>query len=196
MGDQPYIGEISIFAGNFAPVGWVFCDGSLLPITQYSALFALIGTMYGGNGQTNFAVPDLRGRSVLGAGSGPGLTPRNIGQNGGVEKVGLGVNELPAHNHTAQSTVSGSVTGQLKCVMEPGTAPNPKGCYIANHENAFLKNGTVDTMNANAVSINTSGLGVSTTIVNTGNSGQHENMHPFLAINYIIAYAGIFPTRP
>jgi microcystin-dependent protein len=196
MGADPYIGEISIFAGNFNPLGWAFCQGQLLQISQYSALYALLGNMYGGDGRTNFALPDLRGRSVVGYGSGaPGRTARNFADYGGVETVILSTSQIPAHNHTAISTVSGSITGKLKCVSANGTASNPQGGLIAAHANAFLRSGTTSDMNANALAVDSSTLGIATTIQNAGNNGQHENMHPWLTLGYIIALEGIFPPR-
>src|SRR5512135_3630836 len=103
---SPYIGEIRLFGGNFAPVGWAFCDGALVPISENDALFNLIGTTYGGDGQLTFALPDLRGRLPMHMGTGPGLSPRTIGEQGGVETVTLTANQIPAHSHVPLS-VSG-----------------------------------------------------------------------------------------
>lgn len=189
---EPYLGEIAIFAGDFAPVGWFPCDGRLLPIAQYQPLYAILGITYGGDGRTNFALPDLRGRSALGSGTGSGLTQRTIGQNGGQEKVGLGINELPTHNHSAQSAAGG--TGQLNCVQDAGSAPNPTGAYIAAHA-AFRKSGTMVKMKSDAVAFTASNLTINTTVANAGTNVQHENMHPYLGVNYLIAFQGIFPSR-
>ena len=175
MGDQPYVGEIAMFAGNYAPVGWMFCDGSELPIRDYQALFSLLSTTYGGNGTTTFKLPDLRGRLPMGFGSAPGLTPRQIGASGGAEKVALGPNEMPVHNHPAK----------LNALQDAGQLETAKKGYIASHANAFQKNGTVIQMSDGSV-----------TVDNAGSGAQHENMPPFLAINYIIAYDGIYPPRP
>lgn len=110
-GDQPYIGEIQIFAGNFAPLGWAFCNGQLLSIAEYSTLFTLIGTTYGGDGQTTFALPDLRGRIPIHMGQGPGLSNRTIGEMSGMESVTLNINQMPAHSHLmATGTVRGTGT--------------------------------------------------------------------------------------
>ncbi len=123
---EPYIGQIQAFGFNFAPVGWAQCNGQLLPIAQYQALFSLLGTTYGGDGQTTFALPDLRGRSIVHYGSGPGLSPVQLGQNGGHETVTLTINQLPSHNHAvsvAVNTGNGEESDSTK--------------YIASHASAF-----------------------------------------------------------
>lgn len=193
MGMDPYIAEIELFAGNYPPTGWFFCDGRELQIAQYQALFAVIGTRFGGNGTTNFKIPDLRGRAPIGFGQGTGLTSRDLGATGGAEKVSLGANEMPVHNHTAQTTMGGNVTARINAVSESGTSPSPSGTYIANSQNSFLKNGTVVQMNGGAVTVDASGLTAATSVGNAGVGGPHENMPPFLAINFIIAWQGIFP---
>ncbi len=195
MGSDPYIGEISIFAGNFAPTGWAMCDGRVLPIVQYQALYSLIGTSYGGDGVNNFALPDLRGRSALGMGAGQSLSPRSLAQKGGQEKVGLGQNELPSHSHSAQSAVSGTVTGKLSGVSEAGSASVTKGAFIASHANAFVRSGTAVEMNGGSIAIDSSSLQVATTVAAAGNGASHENMHPYIVLNYIIALEGIYPPR-
>jgi len=101
---QPYVGEIRMFAGNFNPSGWAFCNGQLLPISQNTALFSLLGTQYGGNGQTTFALPDLRGRAPIGFNQGPGLSPYQLGENGGTESVTLNTGQMPAHQHQQPAT--------------------------------------------------------------------------------------------
>jgi microcystin-dependent protein len=195
MGDQAYIGEVSIFAGTYAPHNWAFCDGQLLAIANYQALYAIVGTYYGGDGRSTLGLPDLRGRSVVGAGLGPGRTPRQIGEFGGNEGEPLTTANLATHTHPAETTVAGTMSGKLKCVTENGTAPVPSGAYIAAHENAFLRNGTVADMNPGAVEVDTSALSATTTVQNAGNGQPHENMHPWQAINYIICFNGIFPPR-
>ncbi len=156
----PYVGEISIFAGNFAPVGWALCHGQLLQISEYDALFSLIGTIYGGDGQSTFALPDLRGRIPIHQGTGPGLPARIIGETGGTETVTLTANHLPAHSH---SMVTGVVRGT-------GT------------QGAGLTSGTE--------------LGTLTapTSTNTGGGASHQNMPPFLGLNFIISLEGIYPS--
>lgn len=169
---EPFIGEIRLFAGNFAPRGWALCNGQLLPISQYTALFAILGTTYGGDGRVTFALPDLRGRAPIHAGQGPGLSNRRLGQRGGQEDVTLAVEELPPHSHqavgsanrTSSTTPAGSVwgsTGRTRLYAAPGAPANMSPAAIAN----------------------------------TGAGMSHENMPPYLVINYIIALQGLFPPR-
>ena len=169
MPDQ-YIGEIRCFGFNFAPQGWATCDGSLVAIAQNTALFSLLGTMYGGNGQTNFALPDLRGRTSVGSGQGPGLSPYDQGQLGGQEQVTLTTQQLAAHNHP----VAGSSSA---------TSKNPTGAVPALTEGGSSYGTTQDL----AMSGTMTGL--------TGNSQPHENRQPYLALNWCIAVEGIFPSR-
>lgn len=140
-------------------------------------------------------VPDLRGRSVVEAGAGPGRTPRQIGQYGGYEGVTLTTAHMASHTHTAETTVAGTMSGQLKCVIENGTAPVPSGAYIAAHENAFLRRGTIANMNADAIEVNTSALSATTTVQNAGSGQAHQNMHPWQSLHYIMCLEGIFPSR-
>jgi microcystin-dependent protein len=167
---QPYIGQIKIFAGNFAPQGWVFCDGRLLSISENDALFALIGTTYGGDGQTTFGVPDLRGRIPLNQGTGPGLSTYVIGQMMGSETVTLLPTQLPSHTHVASA--NGAVA----------TSP-PNGATWAN--NSQLAYGS----SASLQSMNPSSLMVS------GGSQPHNNIMPYLTINFILSLFGIFPPQ-
>lgn len=174
-----YIGEIRLFAGNFAPVNWALCYGQLLPITQNTALFSILGTQYGGDGKTNFALPDLRGRVPIHQGQGPGLTDRVVGEEGGSEYVTLLVTEMPGHNHTPQgvaatgvdSTPSGGVWGQ---------PPSPGRGHPA--PPLYIQAAPDQAMSPNA-------LGVA------GNSMPHNNMQPYVAMNYIICLNGMFPPR-
>ncbi len=167
----PYVGEIRMFAGNFAPAGWAFCDGSLLPISEYETLFQLIGTTYGGDGQETYAMPDLRGRLPVHMGQGPGVGNNyEIGQTGGSESVTLTNNQIPSHNHLL--LVSGTAA----------SASSPQGNVLANATaNMYLRDNPSDTMNA--ASIN-----------NTGGSQPHENMMPYLCVSFIISLYGIFPS--
>jgi microcystin-dependent protein len=173
-GSDPYIGEIAIFCGNFAPYGWALCDGRLLPISDYSALFQLIGTTYGGDGEFTFAVPDLRGRAPMHTGTGTGLSNRQIGEQGGTETVTLTTQQIPYHSH------------QLGVSTAPGTTASPQGAVPADAGNGSAQY-TPNTVNLltqpNQV------LGV------VGGSEPHENMQPFLAVNYIIALSGVFPSQ-
>lgn len=168
---DPFIGNIRIFAGNFAPRGHAFCAGQLLPISQYDALFALIGTIYGGDGQTTFALPDLRGRAPMHFGQGPGLPNYVIGQAFGSETVTLTSAQLPAHTHS------------LGASSAPGSGAGPAGAVWAQSsagQNYAASAGTP--MNAGLVSV-------------AGGNQPHENMPPSLAVNFIIALEGIFPPR-
>ena len=165
---SPYIGEIRLFPGNFAPQGWAFCDGSLLSIAANTALFQLIGTTYGGDGQSTFALPDLRSRTPIHQGQGS-----IVGQLSGTETVTLTVAQVPAHSHVAQAAANAS--------GNPDDSP----------ANNFWSGWTGGQFSAQApsVSMNAAALGAA------GGSQPHDNMVPFLAINFIIALQGIFPTQ-
>jgi microcystin-dependent protein len=172
---DPFLGEIALVAFNFAPSGWAFCNGQILPIAQNTALFSLLGTMYGGNGTTTFALPDLRSRVPLHSGQGTGLSPYTQGETGGVESVTLQSTQMPAHTHsyTPQATTAG------------GSAASPAGALWA-------QSGTGDTIYQKGSS-NTAMA--PQTLGNTGGSQPHENRQPYLALNYVIALQGIFPSR-
>ena len=173
---SPFIGQITMFAGNFAPRGWAFCQGQLLSIAQNTALFSILGTTYGGNGQTTFALPDFRGRVPIQQGQGPGLSPYSLGEQGGTEAVTLLQTQMPAHVHTAQSSLNASTLAASDTV--------PTGNYLAS-DNQYV-NSTNAVMNAGAVVV---------TIGIAGGNQPHENRPPYLAINFIIALQGIFPSR-
>ena len=164
---QPYVGEIRMFAGNFAPAGWMFCEGQLLPISEYETLFNLIGTTYGGDGQSTFALPDLRGRVPIHQGNG-----FTLAENGGVETVTLTVSQIPSHNHAALANTSGSGTSPLNSLW----AGNPD---FAQWIDAGSINGQ---MNAG-------------TIGSTGGSQPHNNFIPYLCVDFIISLFGIFPSQ-
>lgn len=178
---EPFLGEIRMVGFAFAPVGWELCAGQTLAISQYTALFALLGTSYGGNGQTTFALPDLRGRVPINQGQSPGLSNYAIGQNGGAEVVTLVTQQLPAHNHTVsvsnQPGVQSDPTNNILAIVnEPTTRPpTPYPTYSA----------------ASAATGNLA----PTALGNTGNGQGHENVQPFLTVNFIIATQGIFPSR-
>ena len=170
---EPFIGEIKIFAGNFAPRGWALCDGQLLAISQNDALFSLLGTIYGGDGRTTFALPDMRGRLPIHQGTGTGLSERRIGSKGGAERVTLSANELATHNHA----------------MNPGGAANadfPGGHFPANtgSENSYSLRGALDV-----------DMGVSTDAAGSAGPQSHNNIMPYLSVNYIIALTGTYPSR-
>jgi microcystin-dependent protein len=173
---EPFVAEIRIFAGNFAPRSWAFCDGQLLPVSQNTALFSLIGTTYGGDGRSTTALPNLQGRAPMHPGRGPGLTSRRLGQRGGVEMVTLTEAQMPNHTHTMAGSRSRT---NLQ-------APGPDrslGVTLATG-NAYQS----DT-SSSIVSLNSSAL------TNTGGSQAHNNMQPFIAMNYIIALQGLYPSR-
>ncbi|WP_426335718.1 phage tail protein [Pseudoduganella sp. R-31] len=176
-----FIGEIRLFAGNFPPLGWAFCDGSLLSIAQNTALFALIGTTYGGNGQTTFALPDLRGRVPLHQGTQPGTANTYVmGQQAGVETVTLASNQLPSHNHSASaSTAVPPATGTGINLTGPTTyvpAAPAKPKFYAPAGSSMVP------MSPQAIQP-------------AGGNQSHNNMAPFLALSFIIAIEGIFPSQ-
>ncbi|MEP3837560.1 MAG: tail fiber protein [Algibacter sp.] len=178
---DPYLGQIKMFAGNFAPRGWAFCDGQLLAVSQNSALFSLIGTLYGGDGRTTFALPDLRGRVPVSAGTGPGLSDRREGSKFGTEQVTLTQNQIPSHNHLATSTVTIAVS------TDNGTELNADAHVLANHTNAFNLEGTPEA--------NLAGFSSTVLLGTTGGNLSHNNIQPSLGIHYIIALVGVYPTR-
>ena len=169
---EPFVGEIRMFAGNFAPQGWAFCDGQLLAVSQNDALFSLFGTIYGGDGRTTFGLPDLRGRVPIHAGSGPGLSPRNLGSKGGTETVTLTTNQLPSHTHAVKGT------------NDNADASEPGGQLPAQSTTIDLYVNTAPTVDFNAAAV-----------PGVGGSGSHSNVMPFLCINFIVALFGIYPSR-
>lgn len=173
---EPFIGEIKIVGFNFPPRSWADCDGQLLPIAQNTALFSLLGTMYGGDGRTTFALPDLRGRFPMHEGTGAGLTPRNHGQKSGTETNTVSVQQMPSHSHP----------GSLHSSTEEGDRTDPTGAYPARPE---------DPVQPYA---GTSGGTMASDGVQIGNSGGGQsvnNMPPFLVLRFVIALQGIFPSR-
>lgn len=169
---DPFIGQIILFAGNFAPSGWALCNGQLLPIAQNTALFSILGTTYGGDGRTTFALPDLRGRVPVHPGQGAGLSNYTIGQAAGTEMVTLTQNQMPIHGHTF-------VPG---CTTDPPSTNSPENAVPA------VQDAQVFGGEANA--------GMRPANSNTaGGSQPHENLQPYLCVNFIIALQGIFPSR-
>lgn len=170
---DPFVAEIRIFPFNFAPRGWAWCDGQLLPLSQNTALFSLLGTTYGGNGQSNFALPDLQGRSPMHPGQGPGLSLHDLGETGGSETVSLLESEIPAHTHT------------LSGVNDSGLQSTPGGAVSA-RANLYKANpagGTLVNMSVNA-------------LAPAGGDQPHNNMQPYLTCYFCIAMQGVFPPRP
>ena len=168
---DPFIAEIKIFAGNFAPRGYAFCNGSLLPISQNTALFALIGTTYGGDGRTTMGLPNLQNRLAMHPGRGPGLTARRLGQTGGSDTVTLTSAQVPPHNHPVRAANAAPTTNAPTGAF-PAIAPMYEGG----------DSGNLVPMSANAMA-------------STGSSGAHDNQQPYLNLNFIIALVGVFPSR-
>ena len=168
--EQPYIGEIRMFAGDFAPLGWKFCDGQLLPILDYEGLYQVIGITYGGDGQVSFAVPDLRSRAPIHVGQGQGLTGRLLAESGGAEAVSLTLGQIPPHSHAAGASSAN------------GSSDDPTGRVPARNAAGVPQYGaSVDTnLSAGA-------------LLPAGGSSPHTNMQPYLGINYIICYEGALP---
>lgn len=169
---QRFLGSISLVGYNFAQVGTAFCDGQLLSIAENTALFSLLGTTYGGDGITTFALPDLRGRVAIGMGQGPGLSPYNEGDRGGVENVTLTIGQLPQHNHLAYG---GTTVGNTVSPLNNHWATGPRVLlYSAATSLVPMSSGAVGS---------------------TGGSQPHDNLKPYLALNYVIWLEGIFPSR-
>ncbi len=171
---EAFIGEIRMFAGNFAPRNWAFCDGQLLAVSGNDALFSLLGTIYGGDGRTTFGLPEMRGRLPIhaGSGAGPGLTARPIGQKAGEENASVSTNQLPIHTHTFEASTANS------------TQSNPDGEFLGGGSNVNVYRPAPTNADMNAVSIE-----------NTGGNGTHANVMPFLCVHFIIALTGTFPSR-
>jgi len=172
---NPFVAEIRIFTGNFAPKGWAQCDGQLLPISQNTALFSLLGTTYGGDGKSNFALPNLQGSAPMQAGQGPGLSLRDLGEIGGEQTVTLLQTEMPSHAHTA---VAAAGTG----------LPTPGGNAWASGAKGF---GNVYSPSAQATNVQMNPFAVTI----SGGNLPHNNMMPFLGLTFIIALQGVFPAR-
>ncbi|MFX3631933.1 MAG: phage tail protein [Candidatus Pristimantibacillus sp.] len=168
---DPYIGEIIMFAGNFAPKGWALCNGQTMQIRQYTTLYSIIGVQYGGDGKTNFNLPDLRGKAPIHQGTGHGLTPRTIGEIGGTPSVTLQVSEMPAHTHVPNAQVAQGVADPTNAVWTSTVGAR----------------GPLQYGPTPATPMSTQAIGIQ------GGSQPHNNMQPSVGINYIIALEGIFP---
>jgi microcystin-dependent protein len=180
---SPYIGELRPFPYNFAPRGWAFCDGQILAISQNTALFSILGTTYGGNGQTTFALPDLRSRSPIHTGQGPGLSPYVLGEQAGEDTVTLLTTEIPSHNHTM--TTRNDPTTDANYVAAPVA-----GYFVSRylyHVNSSALAWTKATTGPTALHANT--------VSAAGSGTPHANRQPYLTINWCIATQGIFPPR-
>ncbi|WP_340540926.1 phage tail protein [Nocardioides sp. GXZ039] len=168
MDIEPYIGEIGVFGGGFAPYGWALCEGQVMPIQQNTALFALLGTAYGGNGTTTFGLPDLRGREPVSAGTGPGLSPYALGERVGSETVTLTTQQMPAHGHVpiaSATAATGQATGSV-------WAPATPRAYRTGSAGRFTL----------------------ATLGTAGSSQPHQNRQPYLVLNFCIALQGVFPS--
>lgn len=170
---DPFVAEIRIFPFNFAPKGWAFCDGQLLPLSQNTALFSLLGTTYGGNGKSNFALPDLQGRAAMQPGQGPGLSLHDLGETGGSETVSLLESEIPSHSHTFRVNV-------LDIADTNVVSPNAS---FALSSGGTLYQSAGNTMMADQ------------TLAPAGGDQPHNNMMPYLTFNFCIALQGVFPPR-
>lgn len=172
---NPFVAEIRIFAGNFAPAGWALCNGQLMPISQNTALFSLLGTTYGGDGRTNFALPNLQGSTPMQPGQGQGLSLRGLGEQGGEQSVTLLQTEMPSHTHSAQAN-NGSGNSNSPAGEVWATSPFQRG-----QQALYGTPGNVQ-MNQFATSI-------------LGGNAPHNNMMPYLTLTFIIALQGVFPAR-
>jgi len=174
---SPFIGEIRMFGGSFPPSGWLFCEGQLVPISENDALFTLIGTTYGGDGQTTFALPDLRGRLPVHQGTGPGGNNHVIGEQGGTEQVTITVQQLPGHNHPAL------------CVSGAGAQASPANNMWAGTQSGIQA--YADPPNAQGAEVPMNALNIS----GTGGNQPHDNMAPYLVVSFIISLFGEFPAQ-
>ncbi|MBC2857772.1 phage tail protein [Stappia sp. 28M-7] len=174
---DPFVAEIRIFAGNFAPKGWAYCDGQLMPISQNTALFSLLGTTYGGDGKSTFALPDLQGRSPMQHGQGPGLSFRHLGESSGSETVTLLQTEMPQHTHRVQAVARSQFTVGNTNAVEGNLLASPRT------GNQYTAGPAGEMMAPQSVGVN-------------GGSQPHNNMQPYLTLTFIIALQGIFPPRP
>jgi len=172
---NPFLAEIRIFTGNFAPKGWALCDGQLMPISQNTALFSLLGTTYGGDGKSNFALPNLQGCAPMQAGQGPGLSLRDLGETGGEQAVTLLQTEMAAHNHGVQAASSGGLPSAGGNAWASGGKGRP-ATYAPSNPPSNVQ------MNPFGTSI-------------TGGNLPHNNMPPFLGLTFILALQGVFPAR-
>jgi len=181
------IGEIRMFAGNFAPKSWAFCSGQIVNIASNTALFSILGTTYGGNGTTTFALPDLRGRMAIGQGAGPGLTPITLGEKGGAESITLTSNNLPPHTHTAVGTFTGiwamAASEDTGGAVPTGNVQGTPGPLMFGSDNELNMGSSPLTGSITA------------TIGSAGGNQPFSNLGPYLSVYYVICQYGVFPSR-
>jgi len=199
------MGEIRMFGGNFAPQGWAFCNGALLSIAQYTAMYAIVGTIYGGDGQNTFALPNLCGRVAVGAGQGPGLSYYDLGEQTGVEAVTLTTSQMPVHTHTGTSTGGGgaiTATATLYGSTTGTGVSSPANAVLGIDSSATASiygadTGTLVPMSPNGLAISNFSPGKLpvVSLSAAGGSQPHTNIQPYLAVSYIICIEGIFPSR-
>lgn len=200
---EPFIGEIKMFGGNFAPRGYAFCQGQIMAIAQNTALFSLLGTTYGGNGQNTFALPDLRGRAPVGQGQGPGLSPITLGEVAGVENTTLTINQMPQHTHTVTFSSPLTATGQAAipaASASTSTQAAPGATTVLGPIAASGRPGTLYSTSAadttlQPFTITCSGSVPNGTITPAGGSQPFSLRTPYLGVNFIIALEGVFPSR-
>jgi microcystin-dependent protein len=198
------IGEVRLFAASFAPKNWAYCDGSIVAIRANTALFSILGTTYGGDGRVTFGLPNLVNSVAVGAGSGPGLTPRTIGETGGANAVTLLSNALPAHTHSLLITPSVSMSNTVATIPDPNaTPPIPLPTAESSIANSVLSNGTslssyiaaTPDISLNAATVSVSAI--ATTPGNTiGGNQPHNNLQPSMGMAFVVCLYGVFPARP
>jgi microcystin-dependent protein len=194
-GVEPFLGEIMMVGYSFCPRNWVNADGQLLPISAYSALYSLYGTAFGGDGRTNFAVPDLRGRFAMHAGHGPGLPDRRLGQRGGRDAVTLTQQNLAAHTHVATANVTTQVKAQG--LATPATSPSPANNVVAlTTTGSTYGSPDAGVLTAMAPEAVTAEVSVQVENATTGNSAAFDVTNPYLVMRYCVAVQGTFPSRP
>lgn len=199
---EGYIGEIRLFAAGFAPKNWAYCAGQILSVSSNTALFSILGNTYGGDAKTKFGLPDLRGRSAIGAGQGPGLPNYYLGETDGIEQVTLSLNQMPMHNHQAVTTPGsgGSANATLNGINANGNSATPGGNLLAQDAGvgaaSYTSSGTLTAMNSGSVVIDSVVAPLpQVTITPNGEGVAHPNLQPLLAVNYIICQYGTFPSR-
>ena len=196
---EAYLSMIAMYGCNFAPRGWMMCSGQILSIAQNTALFSLLGTTFGGNGQTTFALPDLRGRVPMHWGQGPGLTPRNIGDMSGTESTTMTSNQMPTHTHGATATSTSTSTSVLNAETAAGTVRNPQGNMLATAPASATIFAAPDPaanrpMGSDSV-ITTTNTTTTVTVGQTGGGQPIPLIQPFLAVTFCICTEGLFPSR-